>query len=126
MKEKTIIVCWILLFISILSTSIYCIATALQSHIVASYKTGVTITTPNPEYLIALHYSDNTAEGVLILQLRPKLFLSNKIVRYIYTAPRQMHLWRWILTHGDHVLYGETIDRNVKAGDNIQFVYVVD
>lgn len=78
------------------------------------------------EYLIELRYSDDTTKGVLTLQLKPKLFVSNKMIRYIYIAPKPMHLWAWVLKYGDNKVYHETIDRDVKTGDNIQFIYVVD
>ena len=79
-------------------------------------ETGVTITTPTPEYLIEFRYSDDTSKWVMTLQLRPKIFVSNKVIRYIYTAPRSMHLWSWTLMYGDEKVYNEIIDRGVNAG----------
>lgn len=106
---------------------LYCATTGTQYLIDARYKTGVTITS-NPEYQIELFYSADTCtpKDILTLRFKPRLFKSRSVIVGNYKIDKAMHLWHWTITRGDHTLYGETIDRDVKAGDNIQFIYVVD
>lgn len=118
-KDWVIILSFIVCLLAAITLTIHVIGLFIDTQ----YKMGVTIT-PNPKYLIELHYSDDLFKGVQTIKLEPKLFVSSKMVRYIYTAPLAMHLWHWTITRGDHILYGETIDRDVKAGDDIQFIYV--
>ena len=125
-KDTLIGVSFILcLFATIIGVS-YFIGDYIQDRIDASYKTGVIITTPKPEYLIELHYSDDTSKDILTIELPPRLLTTSRVVRYIYTSSRPMHLWHWILMYGDEEVYRETIDRNVDKGANIQFIYTVD
>lgn len=113
-------------FISIILGGTYLISDCIQNRIYADYKTGVIIT-PNPEYRIELQYSTCEVKGVILMQLKPRLFdHDHKVIKLNYTADRTMHLWTWRLLYGDKEVYRKTIDRDVKAGDNIQFIYVVD
>lgn len=114
-------------FIFVLLGVTYLIGGYIQGRIIESYKMGITIT-PNPEYSMIVYYSDDAIEGVINFSFKPRFFSPGrmKIVKGYYTAPKKMHLWYWILMYGDKEVYRETIDLDVKAGDDIQFIYGVD
>ena len=127
MKDETKNILRVALIIAIASTAFGCLCMAIVDRQASNYETGVTIT-PNPEYRIELFYSDETCtgKGFLILEFRPRLFKSRNVIVGNYTAEREMHLWHWRLVYGDKKVFSENIDRDVKVGYDIKFIYVVD